>query len=147
MNATEGNSMSFEAVGATVWAVLTKTITIKGLAGLIGAAMLYMLMPPGPPVVAGSIVMDPKAYRWATRKELGIRFAFAFLSSELAGEWFVDFVQANAAWLQAQNHPTVFIGLMGAGGWYLGRWVALWLHKRQNTGLDEVIKEVKGMKP
>lgn len=143
----EEGSMSIEAVTATLWAVLTKTLTLKGVAGLIGAAMLYMLMPPGPPVVAGSVVMDPKAYRWATRKELGIRFAFAFLSSELLGEWFVDFVHSNATWLKAGDHPTVFIGLMGAIGWYLGRWVALWLHKKQNTGLDEIIREVKELKP
>lgn len=142
--------MSIEPIAeaaAAVWSVITKTFSLKGLAGLIGAAMLYMLMPPGPPVVAGSVISDPHAYRWATRKELGIRFAFAFATSELAGEWFVDFVQANAAWLQAGKHPMVFIGVMGAGGWYFGRWVALWLHQRQNTGLDDVVKDVKGMLP
>lgn len=134
-------------IGAAIWAMLTKTLTLKGVAGLIGAAMLYMLMPPGPPVQAGTVISDPKAYTWATRKELGIRFGFAFLTSELAGAWFVDFLQANAAWLQAGKHPLVFIGMMGAGGWYFGRWVALWLHKRQNTGLDQVIKDAKELLP
>lgn len=139
--------MSFEAAGAAVWATLAKAVTFKGIAGLIGAGMLYMLMPPGPPVQAGTIVLDAKAYRWAQRKELAIRFAFAFASSELAGEWFVDLVHANAEWLQAAKHPSVFIGVMGAGGWYFGRWVALWLHKRGNTGLDEIVKEVKDLRP
>lgn len=126
-------------------AIGAKLAGLKGMAGLIGAALLYMLMPPGPPVQAGTVISDPKAYKWATRKELGVRFSFAFLTSELLGEWFVDFVSANAAWLQADKHPIVFVGAMGAFGWYVGRWVALYLHKRQNTGLDDVVKDVKGM--
>jgi hypothetical protein len=143
----EKHHMPIESSLAAIWGLLTKTLSFKGLAGLIGAAMLYMLMPPGPPVVAGTVISDPKAYKWATRKELAIRFGFAFLTSELAGEWFVDFVQANAAWLQAGKHPLVFVGMMGAGGWYVGRWVALWLHKRQNTGLDQVVRDAKELLP
>lgn len=134
-------------LGTGAGLLAAKLASIKGVAGLIGAAMLYMLMPPGPPVAAGTVISDPKAYAWATRKELGIRFAFAFMSSEWMGGWFVDFLQANAAWLQAGKHPMVFVGMMGAGGWYAGRWVALWLHKRQNTGLDEVVKDVKELIP
>lgn len=143
------NYESAEQAGilSAAWSALTKVVTFKGLAGMLGAGMLYMLMPPGPPVMAGTVISDPKAYRWATRKELCIRFAFAFMSSEWAGDWFVDVVANNAAWLQAAKHPNVFIGMMGAGGWYAGRWVALWLHQRQNTGLDQVIKDVKGMAP
>jgi len=142
--------MSIESVsgpGAAMWGVLTKTLSIKGVAGVIGAGMLYMVGPTGPKVADGTVIVNAKAYEWAKRKEMAIRFGFAFLASETMGDWAVDVINGSLPFLQAAKHPYVFVGAVGAVGWYAGRWVALWLHQRQNTGLDQVVKDAKDLMP
>lgn len=134
-------------IGTALWGAMTKTLTVKGVAGVIGAGMLYMVGPAGPKVADGTVIVNAKAYEWAKRKEMAIRFAFAFMASETMGDWAVDVINGALPFLQAAKHPYVFVGAVGALGWYFGRWVALWLHDHQDTGIEKAIKDAKELLP
>ncbi len=109
---------------------------LKASIGMAGAVALYMVMPPGRP-------HDRPTTRRELAREIGLRMAFAGLTSAAAGDWLIDILQSNAAWLLAEKHPTPFLMAGGALGWYAGRWVALALYRRQDKDIVEVVHEVR----
>lgn len=102
--------------------------------GIVGAALLYMLMPPGRP--DGQVTT-----RREMAREIGIRFAFAGITSAAGGDWLIDMLQQLAPSLLAAKHPTPFLMAAGAVGWYIGRAVALWIYRRQDRDIAQLRSE------
>lgn len=108
---------------------------IKASMGIVGAALLYMLLPPGRPG-------DKPTTRREMARELGIRFAFAGITSAAGGDWLIDVIHSHLPSLLADRHPTPFLMASGAVGWYIGRAVALWLYKHQDKDIAEIRREL-----
>jgi hypothetical protein len=108
---------------------------MKAGAGIVGAALLYMVLPPGRP-------QDKPTSRAELGREIAVRVAFAGITSAAFGDWLIDLVNAMAPWLLAAKHPTPFLIAAGAVGWYIGRAVALWLYRRQDKDAGEVLDEL-----
>jgi len=108
----------------------------KAALGLLGAAALFVLMPPGRP-------NDAHTTRKELGREIGARMFMAGISSHFGGDWVIDVVNNLAPWTMAAKHPAPFLMLTGALGWYVGRAAALWLYKRQDKDLGELKDELK----
>ncbi len=100
--------------------------------GMIGAALLYLMLPP----VTGDGKFD--------RKEFVARLAVAGLFSTLFGDWAVD-VLGNWPWLHAGNHKAAVYLIVGAPGWWISRAVALWFHNRRAVDVGQMVKDVKDL--
>jgi hypothetical protein len=107
--------------------------------GALGAVVLYLVMPPGRPVQAGEMI-DGAAHKREVQKEFGARLFIAIVFSILCGDWVVDMAPA---FLMAHAHPLPFWVAAGAPGWWISRWAALWLYKRQDKDIGEVADEIK----
>lgn len=114
-----------------------QAIGSNALAGILGAALLWMVMPPGRPG-------DAHTTRKELGREVGVRIVFAGISAAMCGDWVVDMVQSLAPFLLAAKHPTPFLIASGALGWYAGRAVALWIYRRQDRDAGQLIDEIKG---
>lgn len=99
--------------------------------GMIGAAILYLVMPP----------VDSNGK--FNRKEFAIRLAVAGLFSIFFGDMLVATIQHFAPWLEPLNNKSAVDLLAGAPGWWLSRAAALWFHNRQDKDIAEIIKDVK----
>jgi hypothetical protein len=104
--------------------------------GIIGAALLYMLMPPGRPD-------DQPTTRREMAREIGVRFTFAGITSAAGGDWVIDMLQQHLPSLLAAEHPTPFLMASGAVGWYIGRAVALWIYRRQDRDIAQLRDEIR----
>ena len=127
MKATE---MAVET-GAAGAAFAIKAAGIKASFGMAGAAVLYMMMPPERP--DGTF----------NRREFAARLAVAGLCSLLLGDWVVDVLNGLTPWLKAGAHPHPFWVASGAPGWWVSRWVALWIYKRRDKDIGEVADDIK----
>lgn len=125
------HSTSSSAVDAVI--AIGQTAAGKAGAGMIGAVILYAVMPP-----------LNKDGSW-NRREFIARLAVAGLFSTFFGDWAVDIVQHFAEWLQPGRHRAAIYLLVGAPGWWVSRWVALFLRRRQNKDIVEIATEVKSL--
>lgn len=98
--------------------------------GMAGAALLYLFMPPERP--DGSF----------NRREFAARMAVAGFFSLLLGDWFVDVVNGLVPALKAPAHPAPFWLACGAPGWWVSRAAALWLYKRRDKDVGEIVREI-----
>ena len=120
MNEEVGSTASFFAQqGAAAWF------------GMIGAAILYLVMPP--------VDKDGKF----NRKEFVTRLAVAGLFSIFFGDMLASLLQHFVPWLEPLKNKSAVDLLAGAPGWWVSRAAALWLHQRQNKDLGEIIRDVK----
>lgn len=108
-----------------------KALGIKACLGMVGAAVLYLMMPPERP--DGTF----------NRHEFASRLAVAGLCSMLLGDWAVDVINGLAPWLMAAQHPAPFWLASGAPGWWVSRWVALWIYKRKGKDIGQVVRDAK----
>ncbi len=99
--------------------------------GMIGAAILYMILPP----------IDNKGR--FNRKEFALRLIVAGLFSIFFGNMLALTVQHFAPWLEPMNNKSAIDLLAGAPGWWISRAVALWFHNRNNKDIGEIIREAK----
>lgn len=111
-------------------ATAVKAYLLKPIIGMIGAALLYTALPP------------VKADGSFDRTEFVIRLAAAGIFSHIFGDWAVD-ILSDLTWLHAADHKAAVYLVVGAPGWWVTRAVALWLRRRENKDIGEVIKEVK----
>jgi hypothetical protein len=108
-----------------------KTIGGKALMGMIGAALLYAVMPP--------LNKDGTF----NRTEFVLRLACAGAFSIVFGDWSVQLFMEFAPRLHAENHVGAVWLMTGAPGWWVSRWAAIWLHNRRNKDAGEIIQELK----
>lgn len=102
--------------------------------GMIGAAILYLVMPP----------VDNKGR--FNRKEFAVRLLVAGLFSIFFGDMLVAVIQHFVPWLEPLKNKSAIDLLAGAPGWWLSRAVALWFHRRHDKDIAEIINEVKKTK-
>lgn len=93
--------------------------------------MLYLAFPPKNP--DGTF----------NRHEFVWRLAFAIAMSTLCGDWFVSVVDGLVPWIKANEFPGVFYAAVGAPAWWTSRAVAVWMHRRDEKDIGEIVKDVK----
>lgn len=109
-------------------------LTSQGLSaafGMIGAAILYLVMPP----------IDRRGK--FNRKEFVLRLAVAGLFSIFFGDMLASVLEHFIPWLEPLKNKSAVDLLAGAPGWWVSRAAALWLHQRQNKDLGEIVSEIK----
>lgn len=126
----EQHNMGVEAGSGAFLAA--KTIGIKAGLGMAGAALLYLFMPPERPDGTFS------------KREFAARLVVAGFFSIVCGDWAVAVVNGLAPWLMAAEHPAPFWLAAGAPGWWLSRAVALWLYKRKDADVGEMVRDARG---
>lgn len=99
--------------------------------GMIGAAMLYAVMPP------------VNADGTFNRREFVVRLACAGVVSAVFGQWAVELLISHVPSLQADKHPAAVYLLTGAPGWWATRAAALWLHRRRDKDAGEIVDELR----
>ena len=124
--------MALETSGAFGVAA-AKMIGLKALLSMIGAAILYMVMPPER--LDGSF----------SRSEFAARLGVAVFFSILLGDWVVSVVEGLAPWLKAAQHPEPFWVASGAPGWWVSRAAALWLYNRRSKDIGELVNDARQM--
>lgn len=107
---------------------------LKAALGMAGAVLLYV----------GATPARPKDGSF-NKTEFLTRLAVAGFASALCGDWAVDVVNNIAPVLMASKHPAPFWLAAGAPGWWVSRWVALWLYKQQDKDAAQVLKKVRDL--
>jgi hypothetical protein len=126
------NSMTDPSSGGAAYYLAAKTIGGKAVMGMIGAAMLYAVMPP--------LNRDGTF----NRREFAVRLACAGVISAVFGQWAVDLLMLHFPTIQADKHPAAVYLLTGAPGWWVSRAAALWLQRRRDKDAGEIFNEIKG---
>lgn len=119
------------AVGGAATTVV-QTLGIKAALGMAGAVLLYL----------GAAPERPKDGSF-NKTEFLTRLAVAGFFSALLGDMAVDVVNGLLPWLMAAKHPAPIWLAAGAPGWWVSRWAALYLYRRQDKDASEIIDEVK----
>ncbi|WP_211440910.1 hypothetical protein [Collimonas humicola] len=99
--------------------------------GMIGAALLYFVLPP----VKKDGTFD--------RREFVARLAVAGLFSTVFGDWAVAILMEYFPRLHADGHAGAVFLLVGAPGWWISRAVALWFQNRRDKDIAAMINDAK----
>jgi hypothetical protein len=119
--------------GEAVGFALLKAYGLKVVLGMVGAALLYLVLPPVKP--DGSF----------DRREFVLRLAAAGVFSSVFGDWAVAMLMQYVPSIQAEKHASPVYLMVGAPGWWVSRAVALWLQRRSGKDIGELVGEAKGM--
>ncbi len=111
---------------------VSQTAAGKAGAGMLGAVILYAVAPP-----------LNKDGTW-NRREFIARLLVAGLFSNFFGDWSVDIIAHFAEWAHPEKHRAAVYLITGAPGWWISRWIALALRRRQDKDIVEVADELKG---
>jgi len=112
-------------------AALLKIYGIKAVLGMLGAALLYIVLPPRN--ADGSF----------NEKEFVVRLACAGTFSIMFGDLgYSLLLQYQAAIANALGPKTVDV-MVGAPAWWITRAVALWMQRRQGKDIAEIARDVK----
>lgn len=128
---TEKKMAAAESAGG--FAVL-KAFGVKTICGMIGAGMLYVVLPP----------ID-KTGRF-DRKEFVCRLAIAGLFSNFFGDMAIEALSGIhhlQGWIDFHAHASAVYLMTGAPGWWISRAVALWFQRRNGKDIAELVKDVK----
>jgi hypothetical protein len=120
-----------DGFSGTALAGFFKVYGLKAGFGMMGAALLYVVLPP------------LNADGSFNKKEFAVRLAVAGVFSIMFGDWVADMLNHFAEWTQPYKHKSAVDLLTGAPGWWISRAGALALRKRENKDIVELIKEVK----
>jgi hypothetical protein len=99
--------------------------------GMIGAALLFFVLPP---------IRKDGSF---DQKEFVARLAVAGVFSVVFGDWAIAVVMAKWPWLMVSEHSAPMYLLVGAPGWWISRAVALWFQKRRDKDIAEIVQDVK----
>lgn len=99
--------------------------------GMIGAVLLYFVLPP--------VDKDGRF----DRKEFVLRLACAGFFSSVFGDWVIAVLANVAPWIQASTNTAPIYLLVGAPGWWISRAVAIWFHSRRGKDIGELYRDVK----
>jgi hypothetical protein len=125
------NSMTDPSSGGAAYYLAAKTLGGKALMGMIGASILYAVMPP--------LNRDGTF----NRTEFVIRLACAGTFSVVFGDWAAQLFMEFLPRLHAENHVGAVWLLTGAPGWWVSRAAALWMYRRRDKDAGEIIQELK----
>jgi len=110
---------------------LLKLYGLKATLGMVGAALLYLALPPRKP--NGDF----------DEKEFVIRLACAGVFSILFGDWTLQLLVTHAPWLHAENHAKAVDLMTGAPAWWITRGIALWFHRRREMDIGEAVRKAR----
>lgn len=121
--------MAAESAGGI--AAVLKIYGIKAVLGMVGAAMLYIVLPPRNP--DGSF----------NEKEFVVRLACAGAFSIMFGDLAYSVLVEHAATIATVLGPKPVDLMVGAPAWWITRAVALWFQRRQEKDIAELARDVK----
>lgn len=124
----ENYKMAMESAGGVA---LLKLYGLKATLGMLGAAMLYMVLPP---------VKKDGSF---DKHEFVARLAVAGVFSVVFGDMAADALDHFLPWLQPHNHKSAVDLMMGAPGWWISRAIALWFQNRRGKDIGELINDAK----
>lgn len=120
--------MAAESAGGVA---LLKLYGIKAALGMLGAAMLYIVLPP---------VKQDGSF---DKREFVARLTCAGIFSCLFGDWAIQLLDAHLPVLRAIEHNGPVYLIVGAPGWWISRAVALWFQRRREKDIGELVKDVR----
>jgi hypothetical protein len=122
-----------DGLSGTALAGFFKFYGLKAGFGMIGAALLYVVLPP------------LNADGSFNKKEFAIRLAVAGVFSIMFGDMAADAINNSwlAPWVQPYKHKSAIDLMVGAPGWWISRAVALGMRKREAKDIVDLVKEVK----
>lgn len=120
----------FETTSGTAGFAFVKAYGFKAAIGMVGAALLYVVLPP-----------ENKDGTF-NKKEFVSRLSAAGVFSHMFGDWAVD-ILSNVSWLYATNHKAAIYLIVGAPAWWISRAVALWFQNRRAKDVGELIRDAK----
>jgi hypothetical protein len=124
-------TMTDPSSGGAAYYLAAKTIGGKALMGMIGAALLYAVMPP--------LNLDGTF----NKREFAVRLACAGVGSIFFGDWALQLIMEFAPRLHAENHSKAVDLLTGAPFWWVSRGFALYMYKRRDKDIGQVVDELK----
>lgn len=120
--------MSAESAGGIA---LIKLYGFKAALGMVGAAMLYIVLPP--------VNADGRF----NRREFAARLTCAGVFSCLLGETALQLLNMQFPLVGPTINPSAVYLVVGAPGWWISRAVALWFQKRSKKDIVELTKDIK----
>ncbi|RAN49237.1 hypothetical protein RB25_08245 [Herbaspirillum rubrisubalbicans] len=121
--------MAAESAGGI--AAILKIYGIKAVLGMVGAALLYIVLPPRN--LDGSF----------NEKEFVVRLACAGAFSIMFGDLAFAVLLQHVPTIAAVLGPKPVDLMVGAPAWWVTRAVALWFQRRQGKDIAELARDVK----
>jgi hypothetical protein len=122
-----------DGFSGTAVASFFKIYGLKAGFGMMGAALLYLVLPP---------VNKDGSFN---KTEFAIRLAVAGVFSIVFGDMAADAINNTwlAQWVQPYKHKSAIDLMVGAPGWWISRAVALGMRKREAKDIVDLVKEAK----
>lgn len=117
--------------GVAGLAALLKSLGLSATLGMVGAALLYIVLPPVNP--DGTF----------NRKEFAARLAAAGVFSVVFGDMGADMLSHFVSFINPEKHKSAIDLLIGAPGWWVSRAVAIWLQKHRDSDIAQLVDTVK----
>ncbi|OEZ98760.1 hypothetical protein [Duganella phyllosphaerae] len=121
--------MSAESFGS--FAALVKLYGFKAAIGMVGAAMLYIVLPP------------LNADGTFNKREFVARLACAGVFSCLLGSTVYQMLCAQLPTIGAMVNASAVDLVVGAPAWWVSRAVALWFQRRSDKDIAELARAAK----
>ena len=121
--------MSAESVGG--FATLVKLYGFKAAVGMVGAAMLYVVLPP---------LNSDGTFN---KREFVARLGCAGVFSCLLGGTAYQMLCAQLPGIGAMVNSSAIDLVVGAPGWWISRAVALWFQRRSDKDIAQLANDVK----
>lgn len=121
--------MSAESFGG--FAALVKMYGLKAAIGMVGAAMLYVVLPP------------LNADGTFNKREFVARLACAGVFSCLLGGTVYQMLCAQLPGIGAMVNSSAIDMMVGAPAWWVSRAVALWFQRRSDKDIAELARDAK----
>lgn len=101
-------------------------VGVRGGCGLVGAGTLILALPPR--------LADQRLDWGQIVRRLFVGMCAAIFLSPMA----LDNLQSHAASLLAHKSPNMVAFFLGMAGYFVLRWIALWLEARKDKAVDEI---------
>lgn len=121
--------MSAESFGS--FAALVKMYGFKAAIGMVGAAMLYIVLPP------------LNADGTFNKREFVARLACAGVFSCLLGSTVYQMLCSQLPTIGAMVNASAIDLVVGAPAWWVSRAVALWFQRRADKDIAELARDAK----
>lgn len=125
---TEKHNMAAESAGGIA---LLKLYGIKAAIGMIGAAMLYVVLPP------------VNADGSFNKREFVARLACAGIFSVIFGNPVYNFICSSVPSIAPVITTSMIDLMVGAPAWWISRAFALWFQKRSGKDIQQLLNDAR----
>jgi hypothetical protein len=130
-HATQKGKHTMSAESASGIAALVKLYGIKAVLGMLGTALLYIVLPPRN--------ADGSFNEWEFAGRLACAGVFSCMFGDAGFEMLLHHVPKVAAALG----PKAVDLLVGAPAWWITRAIALWFQHRHDKDIAELTKDIR----